>query len=176
MARALLICRLERGGDPMKGKVWKIPLTVFVALLPMAVFPSLASAKPVYHDVGTYEIYDFYVDGPEEKIVCGGEIHYNIELVLDNAGGAHWRSSASHNLRGVGLTTGAKYQVVSTETRHYNTRDDGFPYEWTYINTSPLISQGEITNMIFTIRNQVTINANGEITVSFSEISTVFRG
>jgi hypothetical protein len=162
----------------MSGKVWKIPLIVFVALLPMAVFPSLASAKPVYHDVYTREIHDFWVlnQGNGEWLVCEGEIHYNIELVLDNAGGAHWRSSASHNLRGVGLTTGAKYQVVSTETQLYNSRDGGFPYEWTFINTSPLISQGEVTNMIFTIRNQVTINANGEITVSFSEISTVLRG
>jgi len=170
----------------MKGKIWKIPLIVFVALLPMAVFPSLASAKPVYHDVepdvyheaGTYEIHDFLVlnQGNGELIMCEGEVHYNVQLVLDNAGGAHWHWCGSHNLRGVGLTTGAKYQVVSTETRHYNTRDGGFPYEWTYINTSPLISQGEVTNMIFTIRNQVTINANGEITVSFSEISTVLRG
>lgn len=55
-------------------------------------------------------------------------------------------------------------------------RAAGFPYEWTYINTSPLISQGKLTNMIFTIRNRVTINANGEVTVSFSEIQIVHRG
>ncbi|MEM3629718.1 MAG: hypothetical protein QXE06_10180, partial [Candidatus Bathyarchaeia archaeon] len=131
---------------------------------------------PIYHDVGAYEIHNFYVIGPEETIVCEGVIHYNIQLVLDSNGGAHWRSSACHNLVGVGLTTGKKYQVISTETRHYNTRADGYPYEWTYINTSPLISQGKLTNMIFTIRNQVTINANGETTVSFSEIQIVYRG
>jgi len=142
------------------------------------VFPSSASAKPVYQDVGTYEISNFWVlnQGNGEWILCEGEIHYNVQFVLDNAGGAHWRWCRSHNLRGVGLTTGAKYQVVSTETQHYNSRAGGFPYEWTFVNTSPLISQGEVTNMIFTIRNQVTINANGEITVSFSETSIVFRG
>jgi hypothetical protein len=145
-------------------------------LVLMLTFPTLVSAKPIYHDVGLYEIHDFLVIGPEENIICEGEIHYNIQLVLDSAGGAHWRSCANHNLRGVGLTTGRKYQIISTETRHYNTRDGGFPYEWTYINTSPLISQGKMTNMIFTIRNQVTINANGEITVSFSEIEIVYRG
>jgi hypothetical protein len=170
----------------MKGKIWKIPLIVFVALLPMAVFPSLASAKPVYHDVeadvyheaGTIEIHDFWVlnQGNGEWFVCEGEIHYNVQLFLDNAGGFHWHWCASHNLRGVGLDTGAKYQVVSTETRLYNSRDGGFPSEWTYINTSPLISQGEVTNMIFTIRNRVTVNANGEITVLFQEVSIVPRG
>jgi hypothetical protein len=153
-------------------------LLVGVVLFLLFMLPELTFAKPVYHNVGTYEIHDFWVYNPgnDEWIVCEGEIHYNIELVLDNAGGAHWRSCASHNLRGFGLTTGAKYQVVSTETRHYNSRDGGFPYEWTYINTSPLISQGSVTNMIFTIRNQMTINANGEVTVSFSEIKIVFRG
>lgn len=159
----------------MNGKMEKIlPISGLFLILTLT-FPTVVSAKPIYHDVGVYEIHDFYVIGPEEIIVCEGEIHYNIQLVLDSAGGAHWRSCASHNLRGVGLTTGRKYQVVSTETRHYNARG-GFPYEWTYINTSPLISQGKLTNMIFKIRNQVTINANGEITVSFSEIQIVYRG
>jgi hypothetical protein len=73
----------------MKGKIWKIPLIVFVALLPMAVFPSSASAKQVYHEAGTIEIHDYPVlnQGNGEWLVCEGEIHYNIELVLDNAGG-----------------------------------------------------------------------------------------
>jgi len=30
--------------------------------------------------------------------------------------------------------------------------------------------------MLFIIRNQVTINANGETTMSFSEIEIVYRG
>jgi hypothetical protein len=161
----------------MIGKAVKISLLIFAGLLLVSMLTATVFAvPPVFHDVGTYEIHDFLVIGPEENIVCEGEIHYNIQLVLDSAGGAHWHWCGSHNLRGVGLNTGKKYQVVSTETRHYNSRDGGFPYEWTYINTSPLISQGETTNMIFKIRNQVTINANGEITVSFSEIQIVYRG
>lgn len=161
----------------MVGKTLKITFLISLSLFFVLMLPSLAHADPpVYHDVGTYEIQGFIVTGPEETIVCEGVIHYSIQLVLDSSGGAHWRSCASHNLIGVGLTTGRKYQVVSTETRHFNTREAGFPYEWTYINTSPLISQGKLTNMIFTIRNQVTVNANGETTVSFSEIQIVYRG
>lgn len=161
----------------MTGKAVKIALLISIGLFLASILPALVYADPpIYHDVGTYEIHDFYVIAPEEIIVCEGIIHFNIQLVFDSAGGWHWRSCACHNLIGVGLTTGKKYQVVSTETRHYNTKGGGFPYEWTYINTSPLISQGKLTNMIFTIRNHVTINANGEITVSFSEIQIVYRG
>jgi len=161
----------------MSVKTVKYSHLIIAGLLIVSTLTTIAFAdQPVYHDVGIYEIHDFHVIGPEELVVCQGVIHYNVQLVLDSAGGAHWRSCASHNLIGVGLTTGRKYQVVSTETRHYNTRAVGFPYEWTYINTSPLISQGSLTNMIFTIRNQVTVNASGEITVSFSEIQIVYRG
>ncbi|MBS7624148.1 hypothetical protein KEJ29_01035 [Candidatus Bathyarchaeota archaeon] len=161
----------------MVGRLARLLFLIAASLFFASIFPALVSADPlVYHDVGTYEIHGFYVIGPEEVVVCEGVIHYNIQLVFDSAGGAHWRICASHNLRGIGLTTGRKYQIVSTETRHYNARYAGFPYEWTYINTSPLISQGKLTNMIFTIRNQVTVNANGEITVSFSEIQIVYRG
>lgn len=99
----------------------KTSLLIFSGLLLVSVLPILVYADPpISHDVGTYEIHDFYVIGLEEYIVCEGEIHYNIQLVLDSGGGAHWRSCASHNLLGAGLTTGKKYQVVSTETRHYD--------------------------------------------------------
>ncbi|MDI9619241.1 MAG: hypothetical protein QFX33_00245 [Candidatus Nezhaarchaeota archaeon] len=158
------------------GRLVRLSLLIAVGLFLASIFPSLASASPpVYHYVGTYDIQGFYVIGPEEDILCDGEVHYDVQLVLDSAGG-HWRISACHNLRGVGLTTGIKYQVVSAETRHYNTRYDGSTYEWTYINTSPLISQGNASNMIFTIRNHLTINANGEVTVSFSEVQVAYRG
>jgi len=110
-----------------------------------------------------------------EWLVASGTIHYTLQSVTDSAGGVHWMYHAQHNLRGVGMTTGAKYQVVSSFTQHFNTKY-GSAYEWTFENTSPLISQGKESNMIFTIRNHITINANGEVTVSFAEMKIVFRG
>jgi len=153
-----------------------LPLVLSLSVLNL--FAASTSAKPIYHDVGTYEIEGFWVLNQcnGEWIICGGTIHYNVQLMVDSAGGLHWRWHANHNLRGECWTTGKKYQVVSTFTQHYNTKADGFPYEWTFVNTSPLISQGSVTNMIFTIRNQVTINANGETTVSFSDVQIVCRG
>lgn len=70
---------------------------------------------------------------------------------------------ANHNLRGYDHD-GNKYQVISNVMQQEKSRDGGFPYEWSFVNTSPMISQGKTENMIFKIRNKVIVNTNGEIT------------
>jgi len=132
--------------------------------------PALAGAAP-QHDVTEVDISDFWVwnQCTGEWIVCEGTVHYVFHQVTDSSGGSHWMVRGSHNLKGTGLY-GNEYQVISTDVMHYNMGNTGLPYEWTYVNTSPLISHGKDTNMRFNIRNQITINANGEITVSFSEV------
>jgi hypothetical protein len=154
----------------------KFIVFVMITTIVLLIFIAVGLAKPVYHDVGKYEIQDFWVlnQCTREWVKFNGTIHYNIQLVIDSAGGLHWKSHSNHNLVGV-TDDGRKYQAISTFTMHYNTKD-GSAYEWTFINTSPLISQGKETNMIFKIRNQVTINANGETTVSFSEIEILCPG
>ncbi|GAB4117244.1 MAG: hypothetical protein Kow00103_13730 [Candidatus Caldatribacteriota bacterium] len=131
----------------------------------------LTNAKSlVYHEVGSYELNDFPVFNQctGDWIVVSGVVHYNIELINDGGEGNHWKYHANHNLTGSDQE-GNKYQVISNVRQHYNSKDVEFPYEWSFVNTSPLISQGKVQNMFFKIRNQITINANGEITVSFSE-------
>jgi len=144
---------------------------VIITMIIFLIFVSGGLAKPEY-----YEITDFWVLNQcnNEWVNVNGTIHYNIQLVEDSAGGQHWKWNANHNLTGV-TGEGRKYQAISTFTQHYNTKDSA-AFEWTFINTSPLISQGKEQNMIFKVRNQITINANGEITVSFSEIEIVCKG
>ena len=154
----------------------KFILLVIIATIIFLILVSGGLAKPVYRDVGKYEITNFWAwnQCTDEWVNFNGTIHYNTQLVIDSAGGQHWKCHGNHNLTGV-TEDGRKYQAISTFTQHYNTKD-GSAYEWTWINTSPLISQGKETNMIFKIRNQVTVNANGEVTVSFSEIEIVCTG
>jgi hypothetical protein len=46
----------------MIGKAVKSSLLIFAGLLLVSILPALVYADPpVYHDVGTYEIHDFYV-------------------------------------------------------------------------------------------------------------------
>lgn len=147
-----------------------------LCLLSLMITPVFGQANPK-HTAWTTELTDFYVWNQcnGEYVICGGTAKYFIQQVAGSSGMNHWIFRGSHNLRGIGLTTGKMYQVVSTFTQHFNQDELGYPYEWTFMNTSPLISQGEDENMVFTIRNHVTINANGDWTVSFSDVSIECR-
>lgn len=120
----------------------------------------------------------FWVWNPcaSEWVPFEGTVHYAVHQVTNASGGYHWVYHARHNLRGVGLSTGKKYQAISNETQHLNDNGPGSAYEWTFMNTSPLISQGDAPNMIFTLRNHLTINADGDWTAYFSYWEFVCRG
>jgi hypothetical protein len=147
-----------------------------ITMIVLLIFVGNGLAKTVYHDVYTTEINLWvYIPWTYEWVLVSGTIYYNLQLVIDSAGGEHWKWHAHHNLTGLS-NDGTKYQVISTVNQNENKKDNGPPYEWSFINTSPLISQGKESNMLFKIRNKVVINANGETTVSFCEIETVYPG
>ena len=110
-----------------------------------------------------------------ESIVCDGIARYTLHQLTDSAGGNHWMLRGSHNLSGLG-SCGNKYQVISSFSQHLNSGDAGLPYEWMFVNTSPLVSHGNDTNMVFCIRNKVTINGTGEVTVSYSDVWVECQG
>ena len=150
---------------------------IVLSLCMLSLMTTSAHAATVYRYAWTEEIEDAWVlnQATGEWLLASGTARYSLQSVTDSAGGSHWMFRGEHNLRGVGQITGVKYQVVSTFTQHFNTKY-GSAYEWTFVNTSPLISQGQESNMIFTIRNHLTINANGDWTAFFSEMEIVFRG
>jgi len=149
---------------------------MIIATIIFLIFVSDGFTKTGYHDIFTEEI-NIWVYNPCELewVLVSGTWYFNIQLVIDSAGGQHWKYHAHHNLTGLS-DDGTKYQIISTENKNENIKDDGAPYEWSFINTSPLISQGKKSNMLFKVRNKFIVNANGEITVSFSEEEIVCRG
>mgnify|MGYP001104650794 CR=1 FL=1 len=146
-------------------------LVLSLALIGLATSSVFAKAVPE-HNAWTTEFTGLWVwnQCTDEWLVCEGTARYAIQEVTDSSGGYHWMYRGSHNFKGVVPISGNEYQVISTEVQHLNVRNGGFPYEWTFINTSPLISHGKDANMRFNIRNKVTVNANGDITVSFCDV------
>jgi hypothetical protein len=166
----------------MKTKVMKtlglaVTLTLLSGLLVFASPVSAGDGAVPQHSSWTTEISGMWVwnQCTGEWIVCDGIAHYTLHLVTDSSGGYHWLFRGSHNLSGLG-SYGNKYQVISNFSQHLNSSDAGLPYEWVFVNTSPLISHGKDTNMIFCIRNKVTINAVGETTVSYSYVWVECQG
>jgi len=161
--------------EKMKTKLCLVALLSLVLL--SMISPSAHAQATVYRYAWTVEVHDFlvYNAAADEHLLASGIARYSMQWVTDSMGIVHWMYHGEHNLRGLGLTTGCKYQVISTFTQHQN-NVYGFPSEWTFVNTSPLICEGQVSNARFTIRNHVTVNANGEVTVSFCEIEIWCQG
>ena len=144
---------------------------ICVLALTLVAFTSPVLANSKYsHDNWTEELTGFPVvnECTGELILCDGVIRGSNQRVADSSGGLHYVVRYHLNLSGTG-SYGNEYQVISNSTRHVNTGSCGLPYECTEIDTTPLISHGKDTNMKLYIRSHVTINAKGEITVSFSD-------
>jgi hypothetical protein len=141
----------------------------------LAVVTPVFAEPTVYHYAWTVDIHgSFWSVCAGEDVVYEGTGRYELHGLTDSAGGYHWTYHGHHNLIGVGQVTGEVYQVISTEVQHQHTK--GFQSEWTFVNTSPSISHGGLVNGMFTIRNHVTVNANGDVTVSYGELEITCRG
>jgi hypothetical protein len=136
---------------------------------PAAVFSKAKVDQYTY----TVELTDFPVLNQcnGESLLADGTARYVYKLVTDAQGGLHYVWHGTHNLRGIGESTGTVYQVISSFTEEGNLPEFSFPYEWTRVNTSPLIAHGGVSDMVFTIREHLTINANGEMVVTFSDVA-----
>jgi hypothetical protein len=151
------------------------PVAVAALLLGMWGFVRLSPA----HAATVYNARDIPVS---DTIVnsCGGEdvavsgaIHIAIHSTTDAAGGIHDDIQVNtQGETGVGLTSGAKYQVSGGHHANLNfTAADGSTQ--TNSQDSRLIGQGPDNNSIFTFLFHLTVNPDGTTTASFTDFKVV---
>ena len=143
-------------------------LSMLVALM------ALAMVLPVNAAVTQNEVVplDMYVwipcanGGAGESVELTGELHILMTLTEDSAGGMHGKAHFQpQGVTGVGDVTGDKYQATGvTQDQFHIAPDDGYPYEYTYINNFRIIGQGKGNNYLVHQTVHLTINANGEVT------------
>ncbi len=73
-------------------------------------------------------------------------------------------------MRGIGLTTGDKYQGTGVTQDHFNVGADGLPVTFTFVNNFRIIGQGPGNNYLVHQTFHVTINAHGEVTAEVDNI------
>jgi hypothetical protein len=150
-----------------------------IAIMLTIVTPVFAAAT-VYHDAWTEDLTGWSwlstcTEPNEWVVIVKGTAQYRLDIVVDSTGVVHYTFFGRHNLLGVGQNSGEVYQTISVFSQHWH-NTQGFPSEWTFVNTSPSISHGGLVNGMYTIRNHVTVNANGEVTVSYSEVEVTCHG
>jgi len=102
-----------------------------------------------------------------------GTVHVVQTSTSAGAGGRHATLHVNfQSANGVSLTTGIQYQVISTQAISVNIASP-LPFEQTVQVIVKLVGSGPEDNFSLQIQIHVTVNANGEVAVSFSDNQVV---
>ncbi len=147
-------------------------MTIKIAQLSLAILVGLAVAlgplgvSPA-HAVFYYFDFSEYIPCAGETIHFTGFLHVATHETVDDTGGVHFTIHFQEHLTGIGLTTGVKYESIGGTQDNYGNVGS----EETSITRFRLISQGRGPNIQSTNSFHFTINANGDVTVSWSKFS-----
>ena len=105
--------------------------------------------------------------GAGEVVVLTGDLHILISATI-NGNNVHVRShSQPMGVSGVGAVTGDRYQGTGITRQDLNFDGvDGFPFNFSFVNNFKIIGQGPGNNLLIHQNVHLTINANGETTVT----------
>ena len=100
-----------------------------------------------------------------------GRIHLVRTVTTDADGGYHATVHVNfQNASGIDQVSGVKYRVISTQAASFNvSAPGGGRVESTSQTVFKLVGQGPLNNFTFRTQSHLTVNANGMMTVSFSD-------
>jgi hypothetical protein len=101
-----------------------------------------------------------------EIVEISGTIHMLNQIQADGSVMGHFNYL---NVSGVGLTSGNTYQANAVDHVRLSAP---FPSSITSVRSFLLISRGSSSNLLVTILYHVTVNANGEVTISIDDLNT----
>jgi hypothetical protein len=139
-------------------------------LAPTAV-PNLAT---VYNDVRVP--LNGLVSNPcnGEPVAFSGYGHFSFHVTYDVGGGLHVSQHFNtQGIEGVGQITGASYSGNEADNSEFNVK---YGEEETIEQHFSVISHGKEPNFVLHVIEHFTFNANGELTVFFSDFSADCRG
>jgi len=156
----------------------KFIILTMVTMIFLLVFVAGGLAKPEYHDDLKLEITDYlvYNECTDELILFNGRGHAQYQLVIDSAGGVHYKGFSKVHLVGIGESSGIEYIGNATDNWQWDDEILTPEAEAHETATAVVISKGKETNLIMHWRYHITINANGEVTVGFDELKIKCTG
>lgn len=138
---------------------------------PAAAKGPLADAAFTLTQVNELPVYPFNSvpcanGGAGEDVLLSGTIH-QVFHITSNANGFHLTTHQNPgDVTGTGQTTGDTYHGAGSSTYHLNV-EAGQTVNST--NNFQLIGEGSASNLTLHVETHLTINANGEVTVSRSD-------
>jgi hypothetical protein len=107
-----------------------------------------------------------------ETVTFSGVDHFTIHLTFDGAGGFHADAHDNIHITGTG-SLGNSYEGNQEDNNPFNAK---VGLESTFGLTFSEISKGSAPNFEVHILQHITVNANGTVTVSFSNFTANCRG
>ena len=153
----------------MKRLLLLLTLVVLVAALPALAEVTTNEKVPIFLNV----FVQCANGGTGEVVHFEGILHETNIVVINNNTIVMRSHFQPMGLRGVGSTTGDKYQATGV-TQFTNKWDvvNGFPSTYTYVNNYKIIGQGHGNNFLIHQNIHVTVNANGETTTQVDNFRT----
>jgi hypothetical protein len=151
--------------------------TQFVAFVAVGVFAIAGTAQGATTQV-SYPFSGLFINTcTGESIQFDGFLHDVIRVDQDATGSYHIHAQTNgQGLQGVGLTSGVRYSIAAASHNDANFDPTNVPFAATTTQTFNLISAGSGDNATLTILQHLTINANGEVAVFFSDATIACRG
>lgn len=107
-----------------------------------------------------------------EEVALSGSLHTSFALVIDGSGAEHFRTTTNaQGISGVGLTTGARYQLSGVETTQAQLLSGGTITD-RYNNSFLVTAQGNTPNFRLHVTQHITVNSNGEVTAVVDNVTT----
>ncbi|HET7813027.1 MAG TPA: hypothetical protein VFL13_01485 [Candidatus Baltobacteraceae bacterium] len=112
-------------------------------------------------------------NGAGENVALSGTLH-DLATAVVNANTVHITFEDNpQDLKGIGQTSGDKYEGTGVTREDVNFAVTGFPANFTYVDNFRIIGPGPSNNFLVHEVAHLTINANGAVSVSsdsFSEL------
>lgn len=149
--------------------------TIRTSLLGVAVLALLVGAFPARGEVILNDTVPFAAAVPipcaGELALMSGPLHVLLTATADGNGGVHLTSHFQpQGVSGVGSISGNKYQGTGV-TRDETNVTSGGAFETTFVNNFRMIGQGPGNNLLVHSTVHVTVNANGDVTATVSNVS-----
>ena len=106
-----------------------------------------------------------------EDMLLNGSVHLIIHTTQDAQGGMHEAIRQSGVFSAIGLTTGTKYVWIQIAGAAVNQHGVA-PFEFTQTVSDRIVGRGPNNGQLLKHVAHVTINANGELSVSFERLTS----
>jgi hypothetical protein len=131
-----------------------------------------AQAEVVRHETSFVETTQFVPcanGGAGEDVAVSGNVHFRVQLtILENKASGMVFANVQGGT-GVGLVSGDEYRWTGTAKDNVHQSFESNRFELTSVLNRHLVGQGGASNLVITAIFHVTVNANGDLAVTFGK-------